>query len=378
MGLKLAIRARSVIPAALLSLGGLVFSQTARGSSPTLNTGKEIFRAACAACHGLDGRGAPETSRGFEAPPTFPDFTDCRATAREPDSDWSAIIHTGGPVKAFSEIMPSFGEALTEEQIEQVIQYLRGLCREDSWPRGELNLPLPLVTEKAFPEDEAVIRTTINTRGGARIANLLVYEKRFGARNQVELKAPFTFQRAGTRTWFGGIGDVAIGYKRVLASSIQTGSIFSAVGEVILPTGNAARGFGNGVTIFEGFAAYGQLLPKDCFLQFQGGFEAPTQTDDAARAAFWRTVLGKSFITGRDYHRVWSPMVELLADREFAPSETINWDVVPQFQVTLSKRQHIRANFGVRFPVNNTGSRSTQVMFYLLWDWFDGGLRDGW
>jgi len=378
MGWKLAIRALSVIPVALLSLGGFVFSQTPRSSSPKLTTGKEIFRAACAACHGIDGKGAPQTSRGFEPPPTFPDFTDCRATAREPNADWSAIIHNGGPAKAFSEIMPSFQEALTDEQIEKVIQYLRGFCREDSWPRGELNLPLALVTEKAFPEDEAVIRTAIDTSGNAHIASQLVYERRFGVRNQIELKAPFTFRRADTRTWFGGIGDVTVGYKRVLASSIETGSIFSAAGEVILPTGNKARDFGGGVTIFEGFAAYGQILPKDSFLQLQGGFEAPAHTEDASRAVFWRTVLGKSFVQVGDYNRVWSPMVELLADREFATGEKINWDVVPQFQVTLNKRQHIRANFGVRFPVNNTGSRSTQIMFYLLWDWFDGGLRDGW
>ena len=76
--------------------------------------------------------------------------------------------------------------------------------------------------------------------------------------------------------------------------------------------------------------------------------------------------------------RLWSPMVELLADRELATGEKVNWDVLPQLQVTLSRRQHIRANIGVRFPVNNTGSRSTQLVFYLLWDWFDGGLRDGW
>ena len=78
------------------------------------------------------------------------------------------------------------------------------------------------------------------------------------------------------------------------------------------------------------------------------------------------------------FGRLWSPMVEVLADRELISGEKTNWDLLPQMQVTLSRRQHIRANVGVRFPVNNTSSRSTQVMFYLLWDWFDGGLREGW
>ena len=51
---------------------------------------------------------------------------------------------------------------------------------------------------------------------------------------------------------------------------------------------------------------------------------------------------------------------------------------MPQVQVTLNKRQHIRANFGVSIPVRNTAGRAAQFAFYLLWDFFDGGLREGW
>ncbi len=58
---------------------------------------------------------------------------------------------------------------------------------------------------------------------------------------------------------------MALGYKRMLASSLRTGSIFSLSGEAVLPTGNAARSMGNGVTILETFASFGQLLPKESF-----------------------------------------------------------------------------------------------------------------
>jgi hypothetical protein len=135
---------------------------------------------------------------------------------------------------------------------------------------------------------------------------------------------------------------------------------------------------GKGVTVLEGFASYGQILPKDTFLQFQSGIEVPTHSDSAAKAAYWRTVLGKTFVADQGHGRLWSPMVELLADRELVSGEPTNWDVVPQFQVTLSARQHIRASAGVRIPVNNTAARSPQLVLYLLWDWFDGGLRSGW
>ena len=352
---------------AVVALHGIVFAQP--------HTGKEIFQAACIGCHGPEGKGMPQTTIGFTPPSTFPDFTDCGSTTREPNADWRAIIHQGGPVRGFSEIMPSFTEALKPDEIEKVIQYLRTFCRETSWPRGELNFPRALITDKAFPEDETVITTTIHDGG---FSNDIVYERRFGVRNQVEVAVPVLFEHQESGTWLGGVGDVTLGYKRVLGSSLPAGSIFSVSGEVNLPTGNKARGLGAGVTIFETFATYGQLLPKDSFLQFQGGVEVPTHRDDAARAVFWRTAVGKKFTQGAGFGRLWSPMVELLADREFVTGEKITWDVVPQIQITLSKRQHIRLNFGVRFPVNQTATRSTQAMFYLLWDRFDGGLREGW
>ena len=40
-------------------------------------TGKQLYDAACAACHGPDGRGQPIAVRGFETDP--PDFTDCQS-----------------------------------------------------------------------------------------------------------------------------------------------------------------------------------------------------------------------------------------------------------------------------------------------------------
>jgi hypothetical protein len=274
--------------------------------------------------------------------------------------------------------MPAFGEALTPEQIDMVIQYLRAFCRELAWPRGELNLPRALMAEKAFPEDETVLTTAINAKGAPGTDHTITYERRFGAGNQMEVSVPFSFKHQDTGSWFGGIGDIALGYKRLIFSSLRTGSILSVQGEAILPTGNRARGFGTGVTIFETFASYGQLLPRKSFLQFQSGVELPADKSRANRAVYWRTLFGKSLNQGMGLGRMWTPMVELLADRELATGEKTNWDLLPQLQVTLSRRQHIRANVGVRLPANDFGSRPVQVMFYLLWDWFDGGLRSGW
>jgi hypothetical protein len=71
-------------------------------------------------------------------------------------------------------------------------------------------------------------------------------------------------------------------------------------------------------------------------------------------------------------------MVELVAARELEDGATTSVDVVPQLQVTLSARQHVVANAGVRIPITDRADRSPQVMVYLIWDWFDGGFLAGW
>jgi hypothetical protein len=60
-------------------------------------TGKDICIAACATCHGLDGKGSPQSLVGFDTP--LPDFTDCSFATPEPMGDWIAVIHDGGPIR---------------------------------------------------------------------------------------------------------------------------------------------------------------------------------------------------------------------------------------------------------------------------------------
>jgi hypothetical protein len=348
-------------------------AQAAAAAPP--RSGADLYLAACAHCHGRDGRGA--SAERLRLPVPLPDFTDCRFATREPDEDWAAVVHQGGPARGFDRTMPAFGTALSADEIQRVLAHLRSLCRDDAWPRGELNLPRPLVTEKAFPEDEVVLTASVAAEGRSEVATRVVYERRLGPRGQVELALPVAARETGTPGWRGGLGDVAIGYKRALAHSFRTGSIVSVTGELVLPTGSAAAGFGKGTSIFEPFVTVGQLLPGNGFLQFQGGVELPADTKKAEREAFWRTTIGTT-LTAPRFGRQWSPMVELLAARALEEGERTQWDLVPQMQVTLSRRQHVMVNGGVRVPLTDARRRATALVFYILWDWFDGGLTDGW
>jgi mono/diheme cytochrome c family protein len=354
-----------------------LFSQTIKQRSHDVKNGERIYKSGCITCHGAGGTGAPQTLTEFTRPDTFPDFSRCDQTTPEPNSAWKDVILHGGPSRAFSQIMPAFDELLSSDEIDDVIAYMRSLCRNDHWARGELNLPRALITEKAFPEDEAVISTALNASGAPGFTTDIIHEQRFGMRNQLEVDVPLVFQDQ-THTWYGGVGDTTIGLKRVVWSNLHSGSILSLFGGVILPSGNRARGFGTGTTTFETFAAFDQLFPTNTFLQFQAGANLPRHTDIAPQTVYWRTAVGQSFAADGGLGRLWTPMVEFVAARDLATGASTNWDVVPEMQVTISRRQHVRVNVGYSKPVTNTAGRPGQVVFYVLWDWFDGKLNKGW
>ena len=340
-------------------------------------SGEEIFRAACATCHAADGKGSPRSVVGFALPlpngHEFPDFTDCATNTVEPLSDWVAVAARGGPVRALDRHMPAFGDALSPEQLERAVRHLWTFCSDASWPRGDLNFPRAFFTEKAFPENEAVWTTGVS-RGEA--THELLYEHRLGARGQWEVKLPFAMQEAGTGGWAHGLGDVEVAVRRTLFASHERGSIFAAGGAVTLPTGNSDRGLGNGYAVVEPFAMWGQMLGTSGFLQLHGGVEIPTDHSAGVNEGFLRTALGYTVAQERGFGRAWSPMAEILIAKPAGGQ--MEWDVVPQMQVSLSKLQHVLLSVGVRVPLNERQERQPEFLTYFLWDWFDGGLFQFW
>lgn len=378
MPLSVVIQFASLVWIVTLPLVASVHGQVASTPVPgptSARSGEDLYLAACAACHGADGTGAPQTTVGFDTP--LPDFTDCAFASVEPVADWFAIAHDGGPVRGFHRRMPSFGEALTEDDILRTIDHIHNFCGDGRWPRGELNLPRALVTEKAFPENETVFTSAIGTGAVGSVTHQVVYEKRLGVRNQYEVVIPFALRESVAGDWSRGLGDVAVAVKRVVAHSLEAGRILSIAGEVALPTGKETAGLGRGYTVFEPFGSFGQILARNSFLQIQAGAEMASRRRLATPEAIWRTALGTTFEQGR-FGRAWSPMFEVIAVRELEAGQSIAWDVVPQMQVTLNRRQHLMINAGVRIPVTGRDERRATVLSYFLWDWFDGGLRDGW
>lgn len=341
--------------------------------------GPELYQAACANCHGSDGTGLDRSLLAFEE--AMPDFTDCDFAAREPDGDWVAVAHEGGPVRGFSAMMPAFRGALTPEQLQRVMDHIRTLCTDPDWPRGELNFPRGLITEKAYPEDEWVIEADADLEGEGAMGSAFVYERRFGSRSQFEVKIPYGWRpdpSAGPTSsdWVSGLGDLVLGLKHALFHSSESGTILSLGGEVILPTGAERKGLGAPGTELEAFTSFGQALPSDGFLQAQIGAVAPLY-DGGSERGFARVVAGRTWTSG-EWGRSWTPMVEVQARRTFAGGASTTLDMVPQVQVSLNTRQHVLGNIGLLVPTTGRTGRPVRLMVYVLLDWFDGGFFEGW
>lgn len=369
------------IPMWMLSLAAPLAAQLQPGSVGAEladASGEAIYAASCANCHGLDGTGLAPSLVAFEE--ELPDFSDCDFAAREPDADWIAVAHEGGPVRGFSEMMPAFRGALTEEQLGRVMGYIRTLCTDPNWPRGELNLPRALLTEKAYPEDEWVAEVGVDLEEGGGVVGTYVWEQRFGPRSQFEVAIPYGWrrERGGEEGGGHGIGDLVLAVKHALYHDLAAGTIVSVMGEVILPTGDHKAGLGAPGGALEAFLSIGRILPSDAFLQAQAGAAMPLY-DDAAGEGFGRILLGRTWTEGK-WGRAWSPMLEVQAKRDLAAGAGTNIDLVPQIQVSLNTRQHVLVNVGVLVPAGReAGERPPiRLLAYLLLDWFDGGFFEGW
>lgn len=367
-----------VLPvAALLWCAAALQAQTLRYTrTPDAHNGRLLYFEGCVVCHGADGRGAPPASTGFKRPDTFPDFTRCDQTTPEPNANWKAVILHGGPSRGFSTIMPAFGDLLSDAQVDDLIAYLRGYCANPHWPRGELNLPRALVTEKAFPENELVISTAINASGAPGLTTDFIHEESFGKKGQLEVDVPWDYQDQD-HAWDSHVGDITFGWKQVLFSSLRKGSILALQGGILPPTGSQKLG-GAGTTVFEPFLAFDQLLRTNSWIQFQMGADLPRHPDISPQSLYWNTAFGQTIAGDHRLGRQWSPMVELLGSRDLVDGAKTDWDVLPEMQVTLSRRQHIRADLGVRAPFTDTAGRSPELYVYVLWDWADGKFWEGW
>ena len=117
--LVLAIAAIGVFAAGLAAL--LDTPRPPRGAS----RGERLFYALCVTCHGVDGRGSWRASLFLIRPGNLADAA--RLDQRSDQYRVDIIKNGGAPIGRPG--MPAFGAALSEEEIRELVAYVRGLSR---------------------------------------------------------------------------------------------------------------------------------------------------------------------------------------------------------------------------------------------------------
>jgi cytochrome c oxidase cbb3-type subunit 3 len=98
-------------------------------SMPALakETAADNYKTYCWQCHGMDGNGKGVNIRDMSVQPR--DHTDAKAMSARSDDTIFKVIKEGGPSIDKSVLMPPWGDTLSDEEIKDMVQHLRKLCK---------------------------------------------------------------------------------------------------------------------------------------------------------------------------------------------------------------------------------------------------------
>lgn len=335
-----------------------------------LARGAEIFQANCAVCHGPSGQPDPDSPlvQGLGVVPA--NFADALFNSREPAGDWKNVITHGGPVLGFSDKMPAFGETLSGEDIDAVLEYVKTLGGEHDYPDGDLNLFLPVRTKKAFPEDEWVWKQRFTGQDGDNSwKNTLEYEFRLGQRWQGVLEV--THETEGGD---GEFGHFEPGFKYVMRHDRKAGYIFTLGGNLGVPLNHGAE------WELLPYVAYGKIINDSWTFQGSGRLKLSLEDSDHSSAEFAGIVHWVHSPLPRAVFPALEVVAELPFERGTGPGKksAVQVSVLPQVRIGLNKRGHVALNAGLELPLNDRERYDRRAYVYLIWDFADGGFFEGW
>lgn len=107
----------------LLLAGGLIALPELCLAEPTA---EQLYSTYCVQCHGLKRNGTGVNLPGLSVRPR--DHTDSKGMGDTPDDELFKAIKEGGLAVNKSGLMPTWGGVLSDQQITEMVKYLRQVC----------------------------------------------------------------------------------------------------------------------------------------------------------------------------------------------------------------------------------------------------------
>jgi mono/diheme cytochrome c family protein len=111
----------ALIPAVLL-----VYAAPAPAADAA--AGKALYEEHCLKCHGEKGKGDGATAKKLKM--KMADYSDAAAMAKFTDAELAKITADGGAAHGKSKLMPAYKDKLNEQQVADVIAYIRSFSKK--------------------------------------------------------------------------------------------------------------------------------------------------------------------------------------------------------------------------------------------------------
>jgi mono/diheme cytochrome c family protein len=111
----------------IAALGMVVLGTAFVAYAADAEQGKKLYGQFCVTCHGQSGKGDGPGAAALNPKPR--DHTDKEYMSKLSDDDLLKVIKNGGASIGKSPLMPPWGASLKDDQIQDIIAYVRTLSK---------------------------------------------------------------------------------------------------------------------------------------------------------------------------------------------------------------------------------------------------------